>query len=159
MANNNSSETTSGMPQLNFDTFPNQIFWVVIFLILTYLMIKILIIPRMDNILTNRRKVIEEDLVGAESLKDKASDLKDTLNNEILLARKNSQEMLDNAKATAKNNLSLASNEANEMTNKLINDGDKALEKTRKDTEKIVNKISEDILPDIVNNFILSKNK
>lgn len=159
MANNNSSETTSGMPQLNFDTFPNQIFWVVIFLLLTFLMIKFLIIPRMDNILTNRRKVIEEDLVGAESLKDKASDLRDTLNNEILLARKNSQELLDNAKVTAKNNLNLASNEANEMTSKLIKDGDKTLEEIRKDTEKIVNNISKDILPDIVNNFILSKNK
>ncbi len=159
MANNNSSETTSGMPQLNFDTFPNQIFWVVVVLILTYLMIKFLIIPRMDNILTNRRKVIEEDLVGAESLKDKASELKDRLNNEILLARKNSQEMLDNAKGTAKDNLNLASKEANEMASKLIKDGDKSLEKSRKDTEKIVGKISEEILPEIVNNFILSKNK
>ena len=157
MATENTSESSSGMPQLNFETFPNQIFWVVITLILIYLMIKFLIIPRMDNILTNRRKVIEEDLVGAENFKEKANELKNSLNNEILSAKKSSQDTLENAKEKAKKSLDLASNEANEMTDKIISDGEKVLEKAKLDTDEIVNKVSEEILPDILKNFSLAK--
>jgi len=157
MATNNTSEASSGMPQLNFETFPNQIFWVVITLVLIYLMIKFLVIPRMDNILTNRRKVIEEDLVGAENFKEKANDLKNSLNSEILSAKKTSQETLDNAKEKAKKSISLASNEANDMTEKIIRDGEKILEKTILDTDKIATKVSEEILPDILKKFISIK--
>ena len=153
MATNNTSEASSGMPQLNFETFPNQIFWVVITLVLIYLMIKFLVIPRMDNILTNRRKVIEEDLVGAENFKEKANDLKNSLNSEILSAKKSSQETLDNAKEKAKKSISLASNEANDMTEKIIRDGEKIL----LDTDKIATKVSEEILPDILKKFISIK--
>lgn len=157
MASDNTTESSSGMPQLNFETFPNQIFWVVITLVLIYLMIKFLIIPRMDNILTNRRKVIEEDLVGAENFKEKANELKNSLNNEISSAKKSSQDALENAKEKAKKSLDLASNEATEITNKIVRDGEKILEKTKLDADAIVDKVSEEILPDILRKFSLSK--
>ena len=48
-----------GMPQLDFSTFPNQIFWLVIFCVILFAIVKLFIIPRMEDIFANRRKIID----------------------------------------------------------------------------------------------------
>ena len=99
MATNNTAEASSGgMPQLDFSTFPNQAFWLVVTLLCLFMMVRLLIIPRMDNILANRRKVIEEDLVGAEKFRDAAEELKNALTAEVDSARARSNEILSKNK-------------------------------------------------------------
>ena len=62
MATENKVETSAGMPQLDFSNFDNQTFWLLVFLFLVFLVIRLLVMPRMEETLTNRRKIIEEDI-------------------------------------------------------------------------------------------------
>ena len=70
MASNNSSHA-EGMPQLDFSTFPNQIFWMVVFCVVLFAIVKIFIIPRMEDIFANRRKVIDGIISKAEEIKQR----------------------------------------------------------------------------------------
>ena len=83
MASSSENSSSVGMPQLDFSNFDNQIFWLVIFLISSFLVIRILVMPRMEETLTNRRKIIEEDIQEAEEFKDRAIEIEKNLNSEI----------------------------------------------------------------------------
>ncbi len=159
MAQSSSSETSSGMPQLNFDTFSNQAFWLVIVLICVFFMVKILIIPRMDNILTNRRKMIEEDLVGAENLKDQAESLRNTITNEVDDARLRATEILAKSKEKNKAALDSAIADASEMTSKLIEESEIKLRESKKNVEKNVTKIAQTLKPEIVKKIFPNNTK
>ena len=151
MAANNSAEASSGgMPQLDFSTFPNQAFWLMITLLCLFMMVRLLIIPRMDNILANRRKVIEEDLVGAEKLRDSAEALRNSLTTEVDAARARSNENLSKNKKKIKLNHKKGMAEASEMTAKLLLDSEKLISKMQKDAVQQVNKISAEIAPEII---------
>jgi F-type H+-transporting ATPase subunit b len=61
-----------GMPQLDFSTFPNQIFWLVLALIAIYLILSRMALPRIGAVLAERSGTITNDIAAAEELKDKA---------------------------------------------------------------------------------------
>ena len=63
-----------GMPQLDFSTFPNQIFWLVVTLVVIYLILSRLALPRIAAVLAERQGTITNDLAAAEELKLKAID-------------------------------------------------------------------------------------
>jgi F-type H+-transporting ATPase subunit b len=151
MATNNTAEASSGgMPQLDFSTFPNQAFWLVITLLCLFMMVRLLIIPRMDNILANRRKVIEEDLVGAEKFRDAAEELRNALTSEVDSARTRSNEILSKTKQKSKSNYKKGMSEASEMTTKLLVDSDKLIGKMQKDAAQQVDQISDEIVPELI---------
>jgi F-type H+-transporting ATPase subunit b len=60
------------MPQLDFSTFPNQIFWLVVTLVVIYLVLSRVALPRIEGILATRKGTIGNDLAAAEELKAKA---------------------------------------------------------------------------------------
>ena len=62
MAVNVEEKASVGMPQLDFSNFDNQAFWLFVFLTLVFIVVRVLVMPRMESTLTNRRKIIEEDL-------------------------------------------------------------------------------------------------
>lgn len=150
MTATNSSEASSGMPQLDFSTFPNQAFWLLVTVFCLFLMVRLLIIPRMDNILANRRKVIEEDLVGAEKFRDSAENLKNSITEEIDLARMRAGDILNKSKDKTKLNVQKGIIEAAEMTSKLLLDSEKIIRKMQHDADNQVDKITAELVPEIV---------
>jgi F-type H+-transporting ATPase subunit b len=63
-----------GMPQLDFSTFPNQIFWLVVTLVVIYLVLSKVALPRIASVLAERQGTITNDIAAAEELKLKAAD-------------------------------------------------------------------------------------
>ena len=51
-----------GMPQLDFSTFPNQIFWLVVTLVVIYLVLSKVALPRIASVLAERQGTITNDL-------------------------------------------------------------------------------------------------
>jgi len=62
----------SGMPQLDFSTFPNQIFWLLVALVAIYVILTRIALPRIGAVLAERSGTITNDIAAAEELKDKA---------------------------------------------------------------------------------------
>jgi F-type H+-transporting ATPase subunit b len=57
-------------PPMDATTFPSQIFWLVVFFGLLYLLMSRLALPKMAAVLAHRHKTIESDLARASALKN-----------------------------------------------------------------------------------------
>lgn len=65
----------AGMPQLDFATFPTQLFWLVVTFIILYVVMKWLALPRVAATMEARRNRLDADLARAEELKAKAEEV------------------------------------------------------------------------------------
>lgn len=63
-----------GMPQLCFDWWGNQIFWLVITLVVIYFVLSRIALPRIASVLAERQGTITNGIAAAEDLKQKATE-------------------------------------------------------------------------------------
>ena len=84
------------MPQLDFATFPTQIFWLCITFLLLYLVMWKVVIPRISGVLEERQSRVENDLERAEQLQLEATSVlaayEESISNGKLEAQKIIQE-------------------------------------------------------------------
>jgi len=73
MASETSGEAV-GMPQLDFSTFPNQIFWLVVSLVVVYFIVSKVILPRIGGVLEERHSVISDYISQAADFKKQAEE-------------------------------------------------------------------------------------
>jgi F-type H+-transporting ATPase subunit b len=76
-----------GMPQLDITTFPNQIFWLVVTLVVIYLLLSRISLPRIGAVLAERQGIITNDISAAEDLKRQAEDAEAAYNQALAEAR------------------------------------------------------------------------
>ena len=79
--------SSPGMPQLNVDTFGNQIFWLVIALLAIYFVLSRIALPRIAAILAERQGTITNAIASAEDLKSKAAQAEDAYHKALADAR------------------------------------------------------------------------
>jgi len=110
-----------GMPQLDFSTFPNQIFWLVITIVVIYLILSRVALPRIGAVLAERQGTISNDIAAAEDLKRQAAEAEDAYNKALADARAEAQNiaaetraeiMAELADATAKADAEIAAKTA-----------------------------------------------
>lgn len=82
------------MPQLDFATFPNQIFWLLVALIAIYYVLSRIALPRIGAILAERQGSITNDLASAEELKLKASEAEAAYDKALADARTNAAQIV-----------------------------------------------------------------
>ncbi len=66
------AEQAVGMPQLDFSTYPNQIFWLLLALGAIYYIVSRIALPRIGSVLAERQGTITNDIAAAEELKQKS---------------------------------------------------------------------------------------
>ena len=134
MASNTSQavETASpGMPQLDFSSFGNQIFWLVITLFVIYMILSRLALPRIAEVLSERRESISNDLAAAEDLKLKAVEAEEVYNKALADARAEASNIIEDAKAEMKSELSAAIADADIEIAKKVAEGEKIIQEIR----------------------------
>ena len=89
----------AGMPQLDFSTFPNQIFWLVVTLIVIYLILSRVALPRIGAVLAERQGTITNDIAAAEELKQRAQEAEAAYDKALLDARAEAGKIVAQAKA------------------------------------------------------------
>ena len=142
------------MPQLDFSNFDNQTFWLLIFLFLVFLVIRLLVMPRMEETLTNRRKIIEEGIQEAEEFRDKAVEIEKSLNDEIEAARIKANEILRNCKEEIKKNTQEALADIDIKIEELVEISEKNIITLKSEAKKEVNDLSKKLAPEIVKALI-----
>jgi len=111
MATNTSTATeaaTPGMPQLDFSTFGNQIFWLVVTLVVIYLILSRVALPRIAGVLAERSGTISNDLAAAEELKANAVAAEEAYNQALSDARAEAAKIVASTKADMKAELDAA---------------------------------------------------
>ena len=154
MASTSEKTSSVGMPQLDFSNFDNQAFWLLIFLFLVFLVIRLLVMPRMEETLTNRRKIIEEGIQEAEDFRDKAVEIENSLNDEIEAARIKANEILRNCKEEIKRNTKDALADIDTKIEELAEKSEKNIVSLKSEAKKEVNALSKKLAPEIVKALI-----
>ena len=74
------ADNSKGLPQLDFNTYPSLIFWSIVSLTLLYLIMSLLVAPKITSTLNNREQHIQNDLIKAKSLKTESDKILEELN-------------------------------------------------------------------------------
>ena len=83
----------TGLPQLNFETFPSQIFWLIVAFIVLYFLLDKVALPRISTILEERADAITDDLDRAEEFRRKAEVAEEQYQQALRDARAKAQEI------------------------------------------------------------------
>lgn len=102
------SEHAVGMPQLDFSTWPNQIFWLAVTLVAIYLILTRVALPRIGAVLAERRGTIINDIAAAEDLKAKAVEAEKAYNDALATARAEAAKIVAKARADIQGELDAA---------------------------------------------------
>ncbi|KFI29691.1 F0F1 ATP synthase subunit B' [Paenirhodobacter enshiensis] len=103
---------SSGMPQLDFSTFPNQIFWLVVALVVIYLVLSRIALPRISSILAERQNTISGDVAAAEDYKAKAREAEAAYEKALADARSQAQKIVAEMQAELKKQIDAATAKA-----------------------------------------------
>ncbi len=93
------AEHASGMPQLDFSTYPNLIFWMVVTLVVVYFVLTRFALPRIASVLSERQDTITGDLARAEELKRKAEEAEQEYQKALADARAEAQRIVAETRA------------------------------------------------------------
>ena len=145
-----SNNDTVGMPQLDFSTFPNQIFWLVIFCIVLFAIVKLFIIPRMEDIFANRRKIIDGNIAKAEEIRLRVGEIEKQIEEELKKTKLQCDEIMNNSGNNIKEQMTLALEDSKIATSQLINEAEGRLKELREGSDTAIEKISEELATEII---------
>ena len=97
-----------GMPQLCGEWMSNQIFWLLITLMIIFFVLSRIALPRIATILTERQGTITNDIAAAEDLKAKAAAAEETYQQALIDARAEAARIVEATKAEIKADLDAA---------------------------------------------------
>jgi len=82
---------SGGLPQLDFTSFPSQIFWLVVTCVVLFQLMNKVALPRIASVLEERADAIADDLDRAEEFKRKAAEAEAAYNQALADARTKAQ--------------------------------------------------------------------
>ena len=139
-----------GMPQLDFSTFPNQIFWLVVFCIVLFAIVKFFIIPRMEDIFANRRKIIDGNIAKAEEIRLRVGEIEKQIEEELKKTKLQCDEIMTTSGNNIKEQMTLALEDSRIATSQLINEAEGRLKELRDGSDTAIEKISEELATEII---------
>jgi F-type H+-transporting ATPase subunit b len=139
-----------GLPQLDFASFPNQIFWLVIALIAIFFVLSRIALPRIGAILAERSGTITNDLAAAEELTQKAVEAEAAYEKALAEARTEANQIVEKAKADIQAELGVELAKADEKIAAKAAESEAAIAEIRKGAVKSVTAVAKSAAKDIV---------
>lgn len=139
-----------GMPQLDFSTWDNQIFWLVIALFATYFILSRVALPRIGGVLAERAGTISNDIAAAEDLKAKAVEAEAAYDKALVDARAEASRIVAEAKAEIQAELDVAIAEADKEIAAKSAESEKAIAEIRAGAMDSVKVVAKDTAKEII---------
>ncbi len=144
------AEKAVGMPQLDFSTWPNQIFWLMVTLVVIYLVLSRIALPRIGAVLADRKSTITNDLGAAEELKQKAVAAEKAYNDALATARGEAAKIVAAAKAEIQKDLDAATAKADVEIAAKAAESEKTIATIRDGAAAAVAEVARDTAAEIV---------
>lgn len=141
---------SAGMPQLDFSTFDNQIFWLVITLVVIYFILSRVALPRIASVLAERQGTITNDIAAAEDMKQKAVEAEAAYNQALADARVEAGKIIASTKAEIQTDLDNAIAQADAEIGARAKEGEAAIAAIRASAQEDAATVAQDIAKDIV---------
>mmetsp|Transcript_23418 Transcript_23418/g.41052 ORF Transcript_23418/g.41052 Transcript_23418/m.41052 type:complete len:179 (+) Transcript_23418:1415-1951(+) len=139
-----------GMPQLDIGTFDNQVFWLLITLVVIYFVLSRVALPRIAAILAERHGTITNDIAAAEDLKVKAQEAEAAYDKALADARAEAQRIAAETKATIQADLDVAIAKADAEIAAKSAESEKAIAEIRAGAMEAVTEVAKDTAQEIV---------
>ena len=139
-----------GMPQLCVDWMPNQIFWLLVTLVVMFFILKTIALPRIGAVLAERKGTISNDLAAAEELKLKAVAAEKAFNDALATARVEAAKIVAAAKADIQKDLDKATAKADAEIGARAAESEKKISEIRAGAMEAVETVARDTAREIV---------
>ncbi len=139
-----------GMPQLCFDWFPNQIFWLLITLVVIFFVLTRIALPRIAAVLAERQGTITNDIAAAEELKLKAQEAEAAYDKALADARAEAGKIAEETRAAIQADLDKELARADEEISAKTAESEAAIADIRAGSEASVREVAADVAKDIV---------
>ncbi len=144
---------TVGMPQLDFATFPNQIFWLVVALVAIYLILTRVALPRIGAVLAERRGAITNDIARAEMLKAQAEEVEAAYEKALADARAEANRIIASTKAEMQEQLDIALQKADSEIAAKTAESERRLSDIRDSASAAVEEVARDTAREVMASF------
>jgi F-type H+-transporting ATPase subunit b len=139
-----------GMPQLDFSTWPNQIFWLLVTLVVIYFVLSKIALPRIGAVLADRKSTITNDLAAAEELKQRAVSAEKAYNDALASARTEAAKIVAQAKAEIQKDLDAATARADVEIAAKTAESEKSIAEIRNGAAQAVSEVARDVAAELV---------
>lgn len=144
------AEKAVGMPQLDFSTWPNQIFWLTVTLVVIYFVLSRVVLPRIGAVLAERKGTIANDLDAAEELKLRAVAAEKAYNDALALARTEAAKIVAAAKADIQKDLDAATVTADVQIAAKAGESEKTIAAIREGAIEAITQVARDTTKELV---------
>ena len=139
-----------GMPQLCADWMGNQVFWLVVALIVIYFVLSRIALPRIGSVLAERSGTITNDLAAAEDLKQKAVEAEAAYEKALAEARQQANQIVADARAEIQAELDVELAKADAQIAAQTAESEKAITEIRDGAAKSVTDVAKDVAKSLV---------
>ncbi|WP_323779971.1 F0F1 ATP synthase subunit B' [Thalassovita sp.] len=139
-----------GMPQLDFSTWGNQIFWLLVTLVVIYFVLSRIALPRIAAVLAERQGTITNDIAKAEELKAKALEAEEAYNKALAEARAEAQRIGAETKAAMQAELNAAIDKADAEIAVKLAEGEKVIAEIRANAVESITDVAKDTAAEII---------
>lgn len=146
----NSHGGAIGLPQLCVDWIPNQVFWLLVALVVLYFILSRIALPRIGAVLAERKGTITNDLAAAEELKQKALAAEAAYNEALATARSEAAKIVAAAKAEIQRDLDEATAKADAEIAARAKEAEAKLAEIRAGAEEAIETVAKDTAQELV---------
>ncbi len=139
-----------GMPQLDLSTFPNQIFWLLVMLVVIYFILSRMALPRIGAVLAERQGTITNDIAAAEDLRRKAHEAEAAYDKALADARSEAQRIAQKTRDEIQVELDAAIARADEEIGERTAESERQIAEIRNEATRNVRVVARDAAAEIV---------
>ena len=140
----------AGMPQLDPEYWPSQVFWLVIIFITIYILISKIFIPKIKGSIDMREDKIRKDLEEAKTFKEHAELKLKEYNSLMEAAKLDVKKIISKSRQKLNNDMQIKREEIQKKIDGEISNAEKEIKKLKNDSSGKVSLISQDIVSNLV---------
>ena len=146
-------ETATGLPQLDVTTFANQIFWLIITLLVLYWVVAKIALPRIGSVLSDRQGAMTGDLMAAEEFKLKAKEAEAAYDKALADARSEASKIVAANRAEIQKELDAAIAHADAEIAARATESERRIGQIRASAVEDARTVARDVTEALVQNF------
>ena len=135
-------EHAPNMPQLDPESWPSQVFWLLVALVIIYIVLTKIAMPRIASVLAERKGRISGDLAAAEELKSKAKAAEKAYNLALEQARVEAGKIILATKAEIQKDLNAAMADADAQISAKAAESEKRIAEIRAGAVQAVSEVA-----------------
>ena len=159
---NEAYSSDSGMPQLNTEFWPAQVFWLILIFSILYLIIWKIFLPRITYSVENRKSRIVNDLDEAQKLKESAEIKLKEYNKIIENSKQDAKKIIEDGRKKLDQDIENKKKNFNSQIDKEIASVEKEIKDLKKTSlsniSKIASEISSELMKKIINTEVNKSN-